>query len=99
LRLPLPQLQQNVYGAQGWVARTDFLWPEHDVAGEADGKVKYLTDEIWAEKQRQEAIEDADVLVIRWIWRTAHAPDQEFARRLLRKLELGLTLRQLRATG
>jgi hypothetical protein len=99
LRLPMPELQRNVYGTRGWVARTDFLWPEHAVAGEADGKVKYLTEEIWAEKQRQDNIEDAGKLVIRWVWRTAHAPDEEFARRLLNKLELGLALKQLRASA
>lgn len=96
LGLPMPKLQQNVYGENGWVARTDYLWPVHAVAGEADGKVKYLTEELWAEKQRQDDIEDADLLVIRWIWRTAHAPDDQFAARLLRKLELGLALKRLR---
>jgi hypothetical protein len=57
------------------------------------------SDELWAEKQRQDDIEDAGYEVIRWIWRTAHAPDEEFARRLLRKLDRGLRLKQLRDTG
>jgi hypothetical protein len=99
LRLPMPTLQANVYGENGWVARTDFLFDDYDVAGEADGRIKYLADELWAEKQRQDDIEDAGKEVIRWIWRTAHAPDEEFARRLLRKLDRGLMLKRLRATA
>ena len=99
LRLPMPELQRNVVGASGWVARSDFLWKDYRVVGEADGKVKYLQDELWDEKQRQDDIEDADYEVIRWIWRTAHAPDDVFARRLLRKLDRGLALQRLRETG
>jgi len=99
LKLPLPELQQNVYGEHGWVARTDFDWKHYGVVGEADGRIKYLADELWAEKQRQDDIEDAGYEVIRWIWRTAHAPDEEFARRLLRKLDRGLLLRRLREAG
>jgi hypothetical protein len=96
LRLPIPKLQCNIFGEHGWVARVDFLFDEYDVAGEADGRVKYLADELWAEKQRQDDVEDAGKEVIRWIWRTAHAPDEEFSRRLLRKLDRGLMLKRLR---
>ncbi|HET6816189.1 MAG TPA: hypothetical protein VFH66_03050 [Mycobacteriales bacterium] len=99
LRLPIPRLQQDIVGEHGWVARVDFLFDEYDVAGEADGRIKYLADELWAEKQRQDDIEDAGKEVIRWIWRTAHVPDEEFARRLLRKLDRGLMLKRLRATA
>jgi hypothetical protein len=97
LRLPLPELQANIASASGWVARSDFRWKGYGVVGEADGRIKYLAEELWAEKQRQDDIEDAGYEVIRWIWRTAHAPDEEFARRLLRKLERGLWFRQFRA--
>ena len=96
LRLPMPQLQRNIFDHGRWVARSDFLFEEYDVVGEADGRVKYLTDELWAEKQRQDDIEDAGYEVIRWIWRTAHAPDEDFAKRLLRKLDRGLKLKRLR---
>ena len=98
LELPMPSLQRNVVGGSGWVARSDFLWKDYGVVGEADGRIKYLADELWAEKQRQDDIEDAGYEVIRWIWRTAHAPDDEFARRLLRKLERGLWFRNFRAS-
>ena len=98
LRLPMPDLQRNVVGASGWVARSDFLWDEYRVVGEADGKVKYLQDELWDEKQRQDDVEDAEYEVIRWIWRTAHAPDHEFVRRLMRKFERGVWLKKFRAS-
>lgn len=98
LKLPLPQLQRDVVGYSGWVGRSDFLWEEYRVVGEADGKIKYLQDELWAEKQRQDDIEDADYEVIRWNWRTAHAGDDEFTGRLLRKFERGLWLQQFRAS-
>ena len=98
LSLPMPQLQRNVVGASGWVARSDFLWDKFGVVGEADGKVKYLADELWAEKQRQDDVEDAGYEVIRWIWRTAHAPDKEFVERLLRKFGRGLWFKQYRAS-
>ena len=96
LALPIPQLQRNVVGASGWVARSDFLWEEYNVVGEADGKVKYLEDELWIEKQRQDDIEDAGHEVIRFIWRTAHAPDQEFIQRFMRKVQRGLWFKQFR---
>ena len=100
LRLPMPVLQRNLYDQNGhWVARPDFLFEEYATVGEADGRIKYLADELWAEKQRQDDIEDSGREVIRWIWRTAHAPDEEFARRLLRKLDRGLMLRRLRLAG
>ena len=98
LRLPLPQLQRDVIGASGWVAQSDFLWEYYRVVGEADGKVKYLQDELWAEKQRQDDVEDAEYEVIRWNWRTAHAADEEFTRRLMRKFERGLWVKRFRAS-
>jgi hypothetical protein len=98
LRLPMPELQANIAGASGWVARSDFLWDQLALVGEADGKIKYLADELWAEKQRQDDIEDTGREVIRWIWRTAHAPDDEFIRRFMRKVQRGLWFKQFQAS-
>ena len=40
--LPIPELQQFVYGVDGRpVGRVDFLWREHGVVGEFDGMGKY----------------------------------------------------------
>jgi hypothetical protein len=44
-------------------------WPEFGVAGEIDGRTKYrdAPDEtFWREKQRQEAMEDTGLVVVRW---------------------------------
>ena len=99
LHLPLPRLQVNIVGATGWIARVDFDWDDYGVVGEADGRVKYLDDELWLEKVRQDALEDTDRLVIRWTWRAAHAPDDAFAAGLMRKLERGRRLRELARAG
>jgi hypothetical protein len=99
LGLPRPELQVNIYGAPGWIARVDFDWTAYNAVGEADGRVKYLEDELWLEKVRQDALEDTGREVMRWTWRAAHAPDEEFAARVWRKLRRGLYLRGFDATG
>jgi GNAT superfamily N-acetyltransferase len=75
--LPMPVPQSVITGpARGFVARVDFLWPDHRVVGEADGDVKY-TDAfeldpdqplrpLLLEKRRQESIENLDYVVVRW---------------------------------
>ncbi|HET6910386.1 MAG TPA: hypothetical protein VFH54_13675 [Mycobacteriales bacterium] len=95
LRLPTPELQVNIYNGPSWIARVDFDLKAYNTVGEADGRGKYLQsdDELWAEKQRQDAIEETGREVIRWNWRTAHAPDRVFAERVWRKLRRGLYLR------
>jgi hypothetical protein len=99
LRLPLPDLQVNVYDEVGFIGRVDFDLSAYNTVGEADGRVKYLEDELWREKLRQERLEDTGREVIRWTWRSAHAPDEEFAGRVWRKLRRGLYLRGFSATG
>lgn len=39
--LPAPELQFQVTNDAGWVATSDFAWPDHGVVGEADGAGKY----------------------------------------------------------
>ena len=58
---------------QAWIGvdfpewRVDFLIPEVRVVGEADGRVKYTEpDQLWAEKKRQESIEDMGFVVVRY---------------------------------
>jgi len=93
LRLPMPRLQVNIYGDDGFIGRVDFDWSAYNTVGEADGRIKYLQDELWLEKLRQEDLEDTGREMIRWTWRTAHAPDDQFAGRVWRKLRRGLYLR------
>lgn len=72
--LPVPVLQLEVVDAGVWIARVDFAWPEWGVVGEFDGKVKYsggaeaAAAAIMLEKRRQQAIEDAGWIVVRWTW-------------------------------
>lgn len=72
--LPVPIPQAEIRDDMGrFVARTDLLWDEQRVAGEADGDVKY-TDPyeskgetpLLSEKRRQEDIEAQGLLVVRW---------------------------------
>ena len=85
LGLPVPELQVWVHADGG--RRVDFLWEEVALVGEADGRVKYAGADgdrvLWEEKQRRDAIED-ERSVIRWTWRQAHAPDEEFRERFWR---------------
>ena len=76
--LPIPDLQRNLHDANGeFLARTDFWWEGHRLAGEFDGIVKYealvpegktVADVIRAEKRREQALRDEGIEVIRWTW-------------------------------
>ena len=84
LKLPVPELQVRLRVDGG--RRVDFLWEQVGLVGEADGRVKYQGDDalqvLWDEKQRRDAIEE-ERTVIRWTWRQAHAPDDEFRARFV----------------
>lgn len=67
--LPAPLLQQWLVGADGRRYRVDFYWPEHRLALEADGRVKYDRDALWAEKRRELALTRAGYRVVRVVWR------------------------------
>ncbi len=71
--LPMPRPQVVLGDADGAIGRVDFFWEEYGVIGEADGRVKYasiLDDDptLWAEKLRQERLENAGFIVVRWTW-------------------------------
>lgn len=71
--LPRPEQQVEVV-ARGKPYRLDFFWPQFGVAGEADGRGKYRSpDDLWAEKQRQDALRAIDISVARWGWEEARA--------------------------
>lgn len=73
--LPAPDLQVDIRDADGvWLARTDFLW-EFAVVGEADGLEKYDDLSVLrAEKLRQERLERAGLVVVRWTMNDVFAP-------------------------
>lgn len=85
LGLPAPVLQQTFYDNEGFIARTDFFWPEQRVIGEFDGDAKYLEDAflggkstreaVLAEKKREDRLRALGYTVVRWDWKTATNPE------------------------
>lgn len=68
-RVVPPQCGVPVTGDDGKTYWADFVWPHARVIGEADGEGKYLTRaDLIAEKRRQESLERAGWVVIRWNW-------------------------------
>jgi hypothetical protein len=91
-----PELQVPLFSGTGsFIARVDFFWRAAGLVGEADGRAKYTGDELYREKQRQDALVAAGYLVTRWDWATAMRPSQ-----LRAQLEAQLEqARRLRAAG
>ena len=78
LRLPKPELQVSVrVGPEFYIL--DYYWPDHEVAGEFDGRVKYRSasfgqdpeDVVWREKLREDALRASGLTVARWTWAQA----------------------------
>jgi hypothetical protein len=65
---PPPQLQFPVVGADGKRYRADFAWPEFRLVLEADGRLKYQAEELWAEKGREFALARAGWRAVRVRW-------------------------------
>jgi predicted transcriptional regulator of viral defense system len=71
--LPRPELQVDLHGPRGFVARVDAWYEDAAVAVEFDGRVKYLdprggrtpAEVAWEEKRREDQIRDLDVRVVR----------------------------------
>ncbi len=85
LGLPAPIPQFEVHSADGRLVGTcDWGWPEHQLLGEFDGKIKYgrlLQDGqdpgsvVFAEKQREDALREATGMsMIRIIWTDFERP-------------------------
>lgn len=89
LGLPMPEPQVEIFLGERLVARVDFLWREQLLVGEADGRVKYTDmNQVFAEKVREESLEDLGLEVARWGWRAAtseqHVLEQKVRRGLAR---------------
>jgi hypothetical protein len=100
LGLPAPVLQRSFYDHEGFMARTDYFWPNYGVIGEFDGDAKYLDDEllggrstraiILAEKKREDRLRALGYTIVRWDWKAVTDPDL-----LRRKLEgAGITTQE-----
>lgn len=82
--LPVPELQVKVYDDLGFlVGRCDFGWLERRTLGEFDGVGKYgeLRDEdktaedvVIEEKDREDALRDLGLQVVRWRWDALQDP-------------------------
>lgn len=67
--VPTPEVGYPVRGDDGRTYWADLAWPELRVLGEADGRGKYTGPQVlYAEKRRQEALERAGWIVVRWTW-------------------------------
>ncbi|NCT92208.1 type IV toxin-antitoxin system AbiEi family antitoxin domain-containing protein [Cellulomonas sp. APG4] len=73
--IPRAERQVTLRDAEGDVGRVDFLWPEHGVVGEFDGRVKYgrsnpsgraPEDVLWREKLREDRLRALGLAVVRW---------------------------------
>lgn len=67
--IPSPVCGMPLRGSDGLTYWADQAWPDLGVLGECDGLVKYTDPErLRAEKIRQEALEQAGWIVVRWTW-------------------------------
>lgn len=83
LGFPRPILQFVFLDSEGRII-VDFWWPEYSLAGEFDGRGKYLRDEfthgrspadvVLAEKDRENRLRAQGPTVARWGWEEAMAP-------------------------
>lgn len=66
---PIPESGVPVVGDDGVTYWADKLWRDQRVIGECDGAVKYVDRSVlMREKARQEALERAGWIVVRWTW-------------------------------
>lgn len=80
--LPSPELQVELHGPRGFVARVDAWYDDAAIALEFDGRVKYIDprpgrtpgDVLWREKRREDLIRELDVRVVRIAQEDLDAP-------------------------
>jgi hypothetical protein len=82
--VPKPELQVTIFDQYDRiVGRGDFYWDEFGVVGEADGRSKYENrDVLFAEKDRQEVLENLRLVVVRWGWELPVQRPHSFRARL-----------------
>ena len=94
--LDLPTPQVTIVGASGRRWRVDFLFGDR-VIGECDGAVKYgNADSLWREKKRQEDLEQAGYIVVRWTWEEIMHRPWEVVERIRRALARAAALAAVR---
>jgi very-short-patch-repair endonuclease len=101
-KLPAPEPQQWLTGADGVDYRVDFYWKQQRLIGEADGRMKYqrlgadgtLDPEaaeraVWMEKIREDALREAGERFVRWTYRQMRYQTDETIARIARGLASG----------
>ena len=95
MRFPAPVLQKEFTLRDGCAAFVDFWFKEQKLAGEFDGKAKYMRsdwsggsmeDRLWNEKRREDDIRAQGVRFVRWTWQDIN--DSNRFERLLRQAGL-----------
>jgi len=91
-----PELQPEIVTTSGFLlGKVDFYWDEYGVVGEADGLLKYRDDgSLTAEKLRQERLERAGLVVVRWGWSDVMQTPETLQRRLRWAFSRGLALKR-----
>lgn len=94
--LPAPRLQTRIcHTSDGrFVARVDFLWPQHRTVCEVDGRVKYQGDEarqaaLWHEKLREDELRDLGLEVVRGYWSHGRNDGRDLVERIRRAFARG----------
>ncbi|MDP9183810.1 MAG: hypothetical protein M3P04_13660 [Actinomycetota bacterium] len=89
--IPRPELQVEIWVGARRVARVDNLWRGVNLVGEADGAGKYgSTADLYAEKGRQDEIEELGLEVVRWGWDDAWRPRGRLDVKVRAAMERGL---------
>lgn len=99
--LPMPDLQAEISGPDGFEARVDFLWEDFGVVGEFDGEQKYgrllrqgevASDVVFREKIREDRLRELGYIVVRWVWDDLLHPER-LAGRIRRALDVAAATR------
>jgi hypothetical protein len=79
-RFPAPELQAEFRDSRGLIGYVDFWWPDYNLIGEFDGRLKYMdldilqgktpAEVVIAEKQREDRLRALGPRVTRWDWLT-----------------------------
>lgn len=84
LGFPRPELQVEFRDRKGLIGRADFYWPDYNLIGEYDGRIKYTRSQyrkgrsieeiVLAEKHREDRLRATGLRVTRWDSATAANP-------------------------
>jgi hypothetical protein len=90
--VPAPEIQHEVVVADR-TFRLDFWWKKFRLAGEADGRSKYRSDDPaeierahWEEKQREDLLRDDDIRIVRWTYAQMLGQTDATLARIMRRL-------------